>query len=347
MKAIKIGNRVVGPEESTFIIAEAGSNHDRKLDQAKRLIDVAAKAKVDAVKFQIFSANKIVVETNTKKTHYEKVNTSESVYEIVQKAELPREWLPELMEYADKAGLLFLASTFDRECVDILDNLDIPAFKIASGELTNLPLLEYTARKNKPMIVSTGAATLGEIEEALSTIKKKGNIEIILLHCVSNYPAALEDLNLRVIPKLRDLFQLHVGFSDHTLGIYAPLAAVAMGASVIEKHFTLDKKLPGPDHFYALEPKELKSMVDGIRTVEKTLGLPVKHPVTLEWEVRKIANRSLYAAEEIPEGTRIDRNMLTVLRPLSGLEPKYLDLIVGRIAKKNIKKFEPITWEKM
>jgi len=347
MKKIKIANKSIGEGEPTFIIAEAGSNHDQKLEQAKKLIDVAASAGVDAVKFQIFQADKIVARTSLKAEYMERVSEKESTYGIFKRIELPREWLSGLAEYAKKRDLIFLCSTFDEEGVDLLDKISVPAFKIASGEITNLPLLKYTAERGKPMIVSTGVSTMGEIEEAISTIKATGNESIILLHCVSNYPAAIEDTNLKCMATMQQAFGLPVGYSDHTLGIVAPLAAVALGAIVIEKHFTLSKKLSGPDHFYALEPQELKAMVENIRTVEKLMGSPTKQPTKAELESRKLGRRSIFAIRNIPTGTTITREMLAILRPATGLQPKFIDVIVGRRAKKDIKQYEPITWDKI
>lgn len=344
---IKIGDRLVGEGEPVFIVAEAGSNHDRKLRQAKRLIDAAAEAGADAVKFQTFSADKIVGKASPKAEYMEKVSKEESTYEIFKRIELPREWHRELAEYAWKKGLIFLSSPFDEEAVDLLIEIGVPALKVASGELTNLPLIKYMARKGKPLIVSTGAATMGEVEEAVSAIKGVGNKKIVLLHCVANYPAAPEDANLLAMNALKQKFNLYVGYSDHTLGITAPLAAASLGAVIIEKHFTLSRKLPGPDHFYALEPNELKMMVGGIRAVEKMMGKPVKKPVKAEQEIRKLARRSIFAKMNIPAGTTIKRGMLVTIRPAIGLEPKHIESIVGRMAKVDIKPYEAITWEKI
>lgn len=344
---IKIGARFVGEGKPVFIIAEAGSNHDRKLGQAKQLIDVAADAGADAIKFQTFSADKIVARTGPKAGYMEKVSGKESVYEILKRIELPREWHRELANYASKKGLIFLSSPFDEEAVDLLDELGAPAFKVASGELTNLPLIEYMARKGKPMIVSTGAATMNEVEEAVSAIRDTGNKKIVLLHCVANYPAAPEDANLLAMSAIKKKFKLPVGYSDHTLGISASLAAAALGAVMIEKHFTLSRELPGPDHFYAIEPNELKAMVDGIRTAEKMRGTSTKKPVKAEQETRKLARRSIFAKVDIPAGNIIKKEMLVTLRPAIGLEPKHFESIVGKKAKRDIKRYEAITWKKI
>lgn len=347
MTKIEIGNKLVGEGEPTFIIAEAGSNHDQKLEQAKKLIDVAASAGVDAIKFQIFQADTIVAKTSLKAEYMERVSEKESTYDIFKRIELPRKWLAELAEYTSKRDLTFLCSAFDEEGVDLLDTIGVPAFKIASGDITNLPLIKYTAAKGKPMIISTGASTMGEIEEAVSAIKATGNESITLLHCVSNYPTAIEDANLKCITTMKQALKLPIGYSDHTLGIFAPLAAVALGAVVIEKHFTLSKKLSGPDHFYALEPQELKAMVENIRTVEKLMGSPTKQPAKSELESRTLARRSVFAARNISAGESITKEMLAVLRPAIGLQPKFIDAVIGKRAKKDIKQYEPITWDKI
>lgn len=344
---VKIGDKLVGEGGPVFIVAEAGSNHDGKLEQAKQLIDVAVNAGADAVKFQTFSADKIVAKVGPKTGYMEKVSEKESVYEIFKRIELPREWHRELAEYASKKGLIFLSSPFDEDAVDLLDELGVPAFKVASGELTNLPFIKYMARKGKPLIVSTGAATMNEVGEAVSVIKGAGNKKIVLLHCVANYPAAPEDVNLLAMSALKQKFRLPVGYSDHTLGIAAPLAAAALGAVMIEKHFTLSRKLPGPDHFYALEPQELKMMVNGIRAVEKMRGTPTKKPVKTEQEIRKLARRSIFAKVNIPAGAIIKKEMLAVLRPAVGLEPTHLDSVVGKRAKVAIERNTAITWDKV
>jgi N-acetylneuraminate synthase/N,N'-diacetyllegionaminate synthase len=344
---VKIGDKLVGDGEPVFIVAEAGSNHDRKLEQAKQLIDVAANAGADAVKFQTFSADKIVAKTGSKAEYMEKVSEKESLYEIFKRIELPREWHRELAEYASEKSLIFLSSPFDEEAVDLLDELGVTAFKVASGELTNLPLIEYIARKGKPLIVSTGAATMDEVGEAVSVIRGTGNKKIVLLHCVANYPAAPENANLLAMSALKRRFKLPVGYSDHTLGTLTPLAAAALGAVMIEKHFTLSRKLPGPDHFYALEPNELKAMVDGIRAVEKMRGTPIKKPVKAEQEIRKLARRSIFAKVDILAGAVIKKEMLVMLRPAIGLEPKHIGGIVGKRAKRPIKRHEAITREKI
>ena len=330
----------------TFIIAEAGVNHNGDIKLAKKLINVAKDAGADTVKFQTFNAEKVVTQ-NAKKAAYQKETTGaeESQYDLIKKLELTEYDFKELADYAKKKGIIFLSSPFDKKSVDLLDELNVPAYKIASGEITNFPLLKYIAKKEKPIILSTGMATLGEVEEALKIIRNEGVEGIILLHCVSNYPARIEDVNLRAMETLKQSFKLPVGFSDHTLGITALIAAVALGACVIEKHFTLDRNLPGPDHKASLEPDELREMVQAIRDVEKALGDGIKLPTKSEKEIKKVARRSLVAKVDILKGTIIAEDMLDVNRPGTGIESKYMEMIIDKRAKTDIKKDDLITWE--
>ena len=346
MKKIKISDKFIDEGEPCFIIAEAGVNHNGDINLAKKLIGAAKEAGADAVKFQTFRAENVVTK-NAGKAEYQKetAGIGESQYDMIKKLELTEEDFKELAEYAKKKDILFLSSPFDKESVDLLDGLDVPAFKIGSGEITNFPLLKHTAKKEKPIILSTGMCTLGEVEEALNVIRSERVEDVILLHCVSNYPARIEDVNLRAMETLKQAFKIPVGFSDHTLGITASIAAVALGACVIEKHFTLDRNLPGPDHKASLEPDELKEMVKGIRDVEKALGDWIKQPTTNEEEIKKIARRSVIAKIDIPEGTVITEGMLDVKRPGTGIEPKYFDFIVGMRAKKDIKKSDIVAWK--
>lgn len=348
MRKVKIGNRWVGDGESVFIVAEAGVNHNGDVGLAKKLVDAAKDAGADAVKFQVFKAEKVVIK-KAEKAKYQKETTGseESQYEMIKKLELTREDFKELADYANKRDIMFLASPFGKESVDLLDEIGVPAFKVASGEITNFPLLKYMAKKGKPIILSTGMATLEEIEEALRAIRDQGNEDIVLLHCVTNYPAKVEDVNLKAIQTLKYAFKLPVGFSDHTLGTTISLAAVALGAVVIEKHFTLDRNLPGPDHKASLEPHELEEMVRAIRKVERALGDGVKRPTEGEEEMKKVARRSIVAKVDVPKDTVITADMLDVKRPGTGIDPKYMNTVVGRRARKNIERDEIINWEMM
>jgi N-acetylneuraminate synthase/N,N'-diacetyllegionaminate synthase len=345
---IKIGDRCVGAGEPCFIIAEAGVNHNGRVALAKKLIDVAAAAGADAVKFQTFRAEDVITAGAAKARYQEQsTGTDESQLEMIKKLELSQADFKKLSDYARRQGIIFLSTPFDKGSVDFLDKLGVPAFKIASGEITNFPLLQYIARKKKPVILSTGMSTLGEIADALDVIKAGGTGEIILLHCVSCYPARIQDTNLRVIETLRNAFKLPVGLSDHSPGVTIPVSAAALGACVIEKHFTLDKKLPGPDHRASLEPDELKAMVRAIRDVAGAMGNGKKRLTAEEKDVKKAARRSIVAGRDIPAGTIITEAMLAIKRPGTGIEPKRLATIIGRKTKTIIRRDELIDLRKL
>ena len=324
-----------------FIIAEAGVNHNGSISLAKQLIEVAAKAGADAVKFQTFIAEELV-SADAPKAGYQKQTTdaSESQLDMIKKLELSKEKHQELMAYANHKNIMFLSTPFDNRSVDLLVELGVSLIKISSGEITNHPFLKYIAKKSLPIILSTGMSTLEEVAEAVSAINEAGCKNLTLLHCTSNYPARVEDCNLLAMKTMADAFDVPVGYSDHTPGIYVPLAATAMGACVIEKHFTLDKNLPGPDHRASLEPTELEDMVRGIRLVEKAWGSPVKAPVESELEVRDVARKSIVAKVDIPAGTVITEDMLAFKRPGTGVSPKDISTILGKKTKQLIKKDE-------
>ena len=342
---IDIAGRKVGNGQPCFVIAEAGVNHNGDIELAKKLIDVAKEVGADAVKFQTFKAEDVVTR-GAEKAEYQKETTGEkeSQFEMIKKLELSERDLGALLFYAKEKDIIFLSSPFDKRSVDLLDELGVPAFKVGSGEITNLPLLRHIARKKKPILLSTGMSTLGEIAEALEVMLQEGAGEILLLHCVSCYPAKVEEMNLRAMETLRQAFKLPVGLSDHTLGISIPVAVVALGVCVIEKHFTLDKNLHGPDHRASLEPEELKQMVKAIRDIERAMGDVIKRPTKGEEEIKKVARRSIVAKVDIPEGAIIAEDMLDVKRPGTGIEPRYLERIVGKRAKRCIKGGELINW---
>ena len=331
---VRIGDRFVGEGEPVFIIAEIGSNHDGKLEQAKQLIASAKECGADAVKFQSFTADKLV------SPKYEKI------YKAFKEAELPSEWHRELAKFAASRGIIFLSTPFDEEIASLLDNLGVPAFKIASYDMNNYPLLRHVAGFKKPLLLSTGMANLSEVEEAVNTIRGGGNNDIILLHCVSDYPTRLEDANIKAMVIMQRTFQLPVGYSDHSLGIVVALGAVALGACVIEKHVTINKTLPGPDHPHSLGVAEFKEMVQQIRHLELALGSETKAPAETEIHERGWGRRGIYAAVDIPKGATINRDMLKIVRPcLNALEPKNIDLVLGKAAKRAIAANEPIEWE--
>jgi N-acetylneuraminate synthase/N,N'-diacetyllegionaminate synthase len=343
MRNIKIKNKIIGAGYPSFIIAEAGVNHNGSLKLAKELIDATKGAGADAVKFQTFKTEDLVTKSAEKASYQKETTVKNSQYEMIKKLELSEDNFRELAQYADKRGILFLSSPFDFESVDLLDEIGVPAFKLGSGEITNFPLLERVASKGKPVILSTGMATMGEIREAVKLFEDNEN-DLILMHCVTSYPANVEDINLKVIETLRSTFKLPVGFSDHTLRIEMPIAAVAMGSCVVEKHFTLDKNLDGPDHKASLEPIEFKKMVFAIRNVEKGMGNGIKELTREEKEIKKVARKSVVAKVSIPQKTIISREMLAIKRPGTGIEPKYIKSLIGKTTTAEIKKDEVLRW---
>lgn len=348
MNMIKENHTFIVDNNPCFIIAEAGVNHNGDVKLAKNLIDVAVDAGADAVKFQTFITED-VLSINAPKADYQKLTTDplESQYEMIKKLELSKEEHKELIEYSKNQKILFLSTPFDEKSVDLLIELGIPLIKISSGEITNHPFLKYISKKGLPIILSTGMSTLEEVGEAVSVIKEAGCKDLTLLHCTSNYPARFEDCNLRAMKTMAEAFNVPVGYSDHTPGIVVPIAAAAMGACVIEKHFTLDKNLPGPDHKASLEPNELKEMVRNIRIIEKALGSSIKAPVASELEVRDVVRRSIVAKIEIPRGVIITEDLLAFKRPGMGIAPKDIGLLIGKTANKNIIKDEIIKLENM
>ena len=330
----------------TLIIAEAGVNHNGSLSIAKKLIDVSVKAGADAIKFQTFKAD-LLVSRFAKKSDYQERTTSklESAYEMLENLELSEEQHVKLIKYANKKGILFLSTPFDEQSVDLLIKYKIPILKISSGDITNLPFLQYLASKNKPIILSTGRSTIKEVKEAVTTILKTGNTKLSLLHCVSNYPASFNSLNLRAIETLKKEFDLPVGFSDHTLGIEASVAAVALGAEIIEKHFTINKNLTGPDHRASLDPSELEKLVESVRNIEQALGDGIKRPAKSERCGTQLIRKGLTAKTDIKKGTILTNEMIVLKRPAKGIEPKCLDKVLGQRVLKNIRQDMPIQWD--
>lgn len=334
---IDVAGQQIGPGYPCFVIAEAGVNHNGDLNSAYRLVDTAILAGADAVKFQTFKAAALA-SPNAPKADYQKHGTdsAESQYEMLRRLELSTQDHEALFRYCQRRGILFLSSPFDEESADFLETLGVAAFKIPSGEVTNPLFLAHVARKGKPMIISTGMAYLGEIETAIRTVKQEGNNNLILLHCVSNYPADPVNVNLRAMQTMRTAFKTLVGYSDHTMGIEVALAAVAMGACVIEKHFTLDRGLPGPDHRASLEPDELATLIEGIRKIELALGHGRKEPAASELNTAAVARKSLVAAQDIVAGTVLTESLLAIKRPGTGLPPVLRPSLVGRVAAQDI-----------
>lgn len=337
MNRLKIGGKWVGEGEPTYIVAEAGSNHNGNFDQALQLIDAAAEAGTDAVKFQHFKAAKLYPRSAGESDY---LQIPRPIYDIIREMEMPDHWLPRLAAHCDATGLTFLSSPFDEASADLLDPF-VPAFKVASYEMTHVPLVRHIARKGKPLIISTGAATLGEVLHAVEVVRKEGNEQIILLQCTAKYPTPLEAVNARALVALREATGLPTGLSDHSQDpILAPVVAVALGACLIEKHFTLSNSLPGPDHRFAVEPHELKALVTCVRGAERVLGHGRKEALPEEQELREFARRSIFAIRDIRPGERLSPDNVAVLRCGKlgfGLPPEALETVIGRTALKPIR----------
>jgi N,N'-diacetyllegionaminate synthase len=328
---ILIDGKPVGPGKPCYLIAEAGVNHNGDLDRALTMVDVAAAAGADAVKFQVIHADGMVTR-DAPMAAYQRRNlggAAQTQYDMLKKLELPREAYGALQRRCRRRGVAFLATPFDAEGADLLAELEMPAFKISSGDLNNPALLAHVGAFGKPVILSTGMGTWDEVEAALGMLRHAGTAEIVLLHCVSSYPTELEDANLRAMQTLQKRFGLPVGFSDHTRGIELTPAVVASGACVIEKHFTLDHTLPGPDHAASIEPADLARLVRTCRTVERALGSGNKEPAVCELAVARVARRSLTAARSIPVGTILCPDDIVLKRPGTGLAPSMLESLVG------------------
>ena len=328
-KAFKIGKKWTGEGKPAFIIAEAGSNHDRKIEQAKQLIDIAKKSGVDAVKFQLFTAKGLYAKDHP-------------AFKVVRENEFPRQWLGELVRYAKLKKIIFLATPFDKEAIDLLVHYDVPAFKWGSSETTNLELLRYAAFKKKPVLLATGMCDLSDIHQAVEVMTASGIDEAALLHCASVYPCSPSQANLRVMDTLKSAFDLPVGFSDHSLGVALPVVAAARGAKFIEKHFTLSRTLRGPDHSYALEPDELAQMTCLIREAEASLGSAVK--ILLPDEIKYGRRDGLYTARALSKGHKVLPKDICIKRPAVGIKSRYAKLAIGKILAKSLSKHTPISW---
>jgi N,N'-diacetyllegionaminate synthase len=325
--------------KNVFIIAEAGVNHNGSVELAKKLIDVASESGADAVKFQTFKAEKLVSK-KTEKAEYQKETTekNETQFEMIKKLELDLETHKELIQYCEQKNIIFLSTPFDLDSVDLLDNLGLDIFKIPSGEITNFPYLQKIGKLNKNIVLSTGMANLGEIEDALNVLTSSGTKleNITVLHANTEYPTPMEDVNLKAMVTIGNSFEVNYGYSDHTLGIEVPISAVSLGASVIEKHFTLDKTMEGPDHKASLEPNELKAMVKAIRNIEKALGNGVKKPSKSESKNIDIARKYIVASKDISKGEVFSEDNLTVKRVgKRGISPMRWNEILGTNAQKN------------
>ncbi len=330
-----------------LVIAEAGVNHNGDLEIARRLIAAGAEAGADAIKFQTFRADE-VASPQAAKAEYQNRNSraqGQSQFDMLRSLELGRDAHFELANYAKQKGILFLSSPFDRQSADLLDEIGVPLFKLGSGEITNLPLLRHVARKRRPVILSTGMATLDEVAHAVRIMQVAGNEDIVLLHCVTQYPAPAAEVNLRAMQAMAATFHLPVGYSDHTEGNEIALAATALGACCIEKHFTLSRAMQGPDHPASQEPRELKALVNGIRSIELALGDGIKRPAPCEMSNRLLVRRSVFAAEEIPAGQVLTAAMLACKRPGTGIPAEQFDDLVGRKAARRFGAGEMLDWD--
>ncbi|MFX1483472.1 MAG: N-acetylneuraminate synthase [Promethearchaeota archaeon] len=342
---IKLGSRRIGDGESVFIIAEAGVNHNGEMRIAKKLVDAAVASGVDAVKFQTFKTEKLTTkQADMAEYQKDQVKEHDSQFDMIKRLELSYDSFVELKEYCDERGILFLSTPHSVDAVDFLDSL-MPAYKIGSGDLTNLPFLRMVALKGKPIFLSTGMANLEEVREAVQTIREVGRNELVLLHCLTNYPADIRDSNLRAMGTMKSEFGLPIGFSDHTMGTAASIAAVAMGACVIEKHFTTDRNLPGPDHKASLEPQQLTELVGSIRDIEAALGTGVKEPTEDEIKIRAIARKSIVSVVKIRKGEEITTEMIDIKRPGDGIAPKHYDDVIGKKAAREIQEDCVLTWD--
>jgi sialic acid synthase SpsE len=344
--SFEAGGRRIGDGAPCYVIAEIGANHDRDLQVAPELIDVAAEAGADAVKFQTYSGNRIY-SRKTPAFEYLAPLSDKSPAELLEEISLPREWQGELAAYARERSIEFFSSPFDHAAVAELDALDVPMLKIASFEIVDLPLIERAAQTGRPLLISTGMAVLGEIEDALDAARRGGATAVGLMQTTSVYPAPARLANLRAMATMRAAFGVPVGLSDHTTGIAVPIAAAALGAAFIEKHVTLDRRRTGPDHPFAIEPDELKAMVEGIREAEVALGDGAKAGPSEEErrEMYTLARRSLVLTRDLSAGTVLEKEHLTVKRPGFGVAPKHLDLVLGRPLRRDVEADDILTWE--
>ena len=345
-KEIKIGKKRIGADNPCFVIAEAGVNHDGDLDQAIQLVSIAQKAGSDAVKFQLFDVEEQVSQ-HAENAPYQRIGSGkQSMAEMAKSYDLPWEKHKDIAKHCKKLGIMYMSSCFDPRAVDFLvSDLKGSCIKVGSGELTNYPLLQHISQTGIPILLSTGMSTLKDVRDAVNQIQSNGTSPLFLLHCVSNYPAPEKDINLMAMKTLKEEFNVPVGYSDHTEGNTAAIAAVTLGANVIEKHFTIDRTLPGPDHAMSLNPEELKDFVKTIRTTEEMLGDGIKKPTEAEKEMRIYTRRSVVSSKPIQTGEKLDDNNITLKRPATGIDPRSMDKIIGKTAIVDIPADKPITFD--
>ncbi len=346
MVEFKIAYRLIGGQAPVFIIAELSANHRQDFDLAVKTIKAIKASGADAVKLQTYTPDTITLDCDNDyfKIKHGTLWDGQTLYQVYQEAYTPWEWQPKLKKIAEDMGLICFSSAFDESAVDFLEKMNVPAYKLASPEITDIPFIEYIAKKRKPVIISTGVAERHDIAEAVTACKQAGNDQIALLKCTSAYPAPLEEVNLKTIPHLAQTFKTVVGLSDHTLGISIPVASVALGAKIIEKHFILERKLGGPDAAFSLEPSEFKAMTKAIREVEQALG-KVSYKLTPKTKISREFARSLFVIKDMSKGEKFTETNIKSIRPGYGLPPKYLKDILGKKAKQDITKGTPVNWD--
>ncbi|MBP1616095.1 MAG: flagellar biosynthesis protein FlgA [Bacteroidetes bacterium] len=346
-KEIKIGNKWIGENHPTYFIAEIGANFDGSIDKAKRLIDAAKDSGADCAKFQTFSTPRIVSEGGFSCMQLKGVHGSwgRTVSEVFKEAEFPIAWHQEISDYCNNIGIDFSTSPYFKEAVDLCIDLDVPFIKIGSGDITWLEMLDYIARKGKPIMLATGDATMSEIDEAVRTIEATGNKNLVLMQCITNYPSKIDSANVNVLKTYQLAFDVLTGYSDHAPGHIVALASAIIGGRVIEKHFTLNKRDKGPDHPHSMEPQEFKFMVDSIREVERAMGSTRKEVVAEEGETVYVQRRCLYAKTDLKKGHIMTADDIDVLRPALGIPPKFKPIIIGKECRENIKQGQPLFWE--
>jgi N-acetylneuraminate synthase len=344
-ETLKIGSRVIGPGQPTYIVAEMSANHNGRIEEAIRLIRTAKESGADAVKLQTYTPDTLTMKSDRECFRIGKGTLwqGRTLYDLYGEAYMPWEWQPRLKKVADELGIDLFSSPFDATAVDFLEGMGVPAHKIASFEIVDIPLIEKVARTGKPIIMSTGMATLGEIEEAVAAARNAGARQLALLKCTSAYPAPAEEMHLRTIPDLARKFDLPVGLSDHTLGTAVAVAAVALGACIVEKHFTFSRSTPGPDSSFSLEPHELKALVDSIRTAEKALG-DVRYDVGETERPSRVFRRSLFVVKAIQKGESLTAENVRSIRPGNGLHPRHLPEVLGRRALRTLEPGTPLEW---
>ena len=343
---IEIGGRSIGPNEAVYIIAEMSANHNQKFEDARRILEAAKESGADALKLQTYTADTITIPCENEYFRIEGNSpwAGKKLYDLYQEASTPWEWQPQLKELADDLGIDLFSTPFDASAVDFLERMDVPAYKVSSFEVVDLPLLTRIAKTGKPIILSTGMATLGEIEEAVHTIESAGGSQLALLKCTSDYPAIPEEMNLRTIPDLRRRFQVPVGLSDHCLRVEIAIASVALGACIIEKHLTLSRNNGGPDSAFSLEPDEFKHMVDAVKSAEKALG-NVSYEAAPNEKKNLLFRKSLFVVKDVKAGEIFTEDNVRSIRPGHGLHTRYLSEVIGKRARIDIARGRPLDWK--